>query len=540
MAGSTSAPSTTPSGDTVTATHVPVVIVGAGPTGTAAAIMLAQRGVDCLLLDRRPDVYPLPRAVHFDDEVFRIFADLGIGEQVRAITRPLPGLQLVDARLRVLAQLDRDPSGQLHGHPQANMFHQPELERVLRERLLELPQVHFRGSAEVVAVEQVPDGDEPVRVRYRDLLSGTEFEVCTDAVLGCDGAGSTTRTAIGATMEDLGFTQQWLVVDVHSPEPLEVYDGVQQVCDHDRAATFMRVTGGHYRWEFRLRAGERPDDLDEQRVLELIRPWLGAVDPDKLTVLRRAWYTFRGAVADRWWDGRVFLLGDAAHLTPPFIGQGLCAGIRDAANLTWKLALVLTGRADDRLLATYETERRPYARRVVTMAIAVGWLMTGGTARTGRFRRAALRAVTRLPGVEEWVLTAAWPAFRDGPLTASDDDLAGRLCPQPRIRTPQGKVLLDRMLGDGFAVLTRGSDVGEAFDPATRRYFEALGTVVVRLDAPATGAVADVDGVLTALLDRAGADALLLRPDRVVAASGDRVDLRRWRHQLESAGIATP
>ena len=298
----------------------------------------------------------------------------------------------------------------------------------------------------------------------------------------------------------------------------------------------MRVTDGYYRWEFRLRAGETPDDLDERRVLELIGPWLGGVDPDKVTILRRAWYTFRGVVADRWQLGRVFLLGDAAHLTPPFIGQGMCAGIRDAANLTWKLALVLDGRADDRLLATYEAERRPYARRVVQMAIAVGWLMTGGSARTSRLRRAALRFVTRLPGVEDRAMTAAWPAFRNGPLTAADDPLAGRLFPQPRVGTHAGEVLLDQALGDGFAVLTRGPHAGEAFDPATRAFFAGLGTSSSRC--PPTGAV--VDGALTGLLDGAGADALLLRPDRVIAASGARSDLRGWRRQLQSAGMPTP
>jgi 3-(3-hydroxy-phenyl)propionate hydroxylase len=516
-------------------THVPVVIVGAGPTGASAAIMLAQRGIECLLLDRWRDVYPLPRAVHFDDEVFRIFAEMGIAEQVRAISRPLPGMQLVDGRHRVLAELTRDPSGQVHGYPAANMFHQPELEHVLRDRLAELPQVDFRGNVEVIAVEQNAHGEEPVRVRYRDLGSGTETEVWADAVLGCDGANSITRTAVGATMEDLGFSQQWLVVDVHSPERLDAYDGVQQVCDHDRAATFMRVTDGYYRWEFRLRAGETPDDVDERRVLELITPWLGGVDPDKLTVLRRAWYTFRGVVADRWQLGRVFLLGDAAHLTPPFIGQGMCAGIRDAANLTWKLSLVLDGRADDRLLDTYQAERRPYARRVVQMAIAVGWLMTGGGQRTSRIRRAALRFVTRLPGVEDRAMTAAWPAFRAGPLTADDGRLAGRLCPQPRIATADGEVLIDEALGDGFAVITRAARPAEAFDPPTRAFFTALGTKVLALHAdPAT----DVDGALTALLDEAGADALLLRPDRVVAASADRSDLRSWRRLLESAGIS--
>ena len=519
----------------MTASHVPVVIVGAGPTGASAAIMLAQRGIECLLLDRWSDVYPLPRAVHFDDEVFRIFAQLGIADQVRAISRPLPGMQLVDAQHRVLAEFARDPSGQLHGFPQANMFHQPELERVLRDRLTALPQVHFRGNVEVIAVEPGAHGQEPVRVRYRDLGSGSETEVWSDAVLGCDGANSITRTAVGATMEDLGFSQKWLVVDVHCPERLDVYDGVQQVCDHDRAATFMRVTEGYYRWEFRLRAGETPDDLDERRVLELIGPWLGGVDPDTVTILRRAWYTFRGAVADRWQLGRVFLLGDAAHLTPPFIGQGLCAGIRDAANLTWKLALVLDGRADDRLVDTYEAERRPYARRVVHMAIAVGWLMTGGSRRTSRIRRAAMRFVTRLPGVEDKVMTAAWPAFRVGPLTADDDRLAGRIFPQPRLGTDHGEVLLDAVLGDGFAVVTRAAHTAEAFDPPTRAFFAGLGTQVLSLH---TGPATDVDGALTALLDEADADAVLLRPDRVVAASADRTDLRGWCRMLQSAGIS--
>ena len=209
--------------------------------------------------------------------------------------------------------------------------------------------------------------------------------------------------------------------------------------------------------------------------------------------------------------------------------------MQDAFNLGWKLALVLKGYAKPELLDTYEAERRPYAHRVIQMAIAVGSLMTGGTARTCRLRRAALRAVTRFPGAEEKAFNAVWPAFAPGPLTARQSRAAGRPCPQPRIRTGTDEVLLDRALGNGFAVLARGHDAGEAFDPATRRFFDALGTTVVRLDA-----VTDVDGGLTALLDEAGADALLLRPDRVVADTADRVDLRRWRRLLESAGITAP
>ncbi|GAA4691750.1 bifunctional 3-(3-hydroxy-phenyl)propionate/3-hydroxycinnamic acid hydroxylase MhpA [Phytohabitans rumicis] len=508
--------------------HVQAAVIGAGPTGTTAAIMLARRGVECLVLDRWPEVYPLPRAVHFDDEVFRILAGLGVGEQVRAISRPAAGMRLVDANLRPLAEFTRDPHAGPHGYPQANMFDQPDLERVLRARLAELPHARLRTGVEVFAVEQVPGGPAPVQVRYRDLSTGAELEVWADAVLGCDGANSLVRDGIGAAMEDLGFAQRWLVVDAHSPRPLDGYDGVQQVCDPDRAATFMMVTPGRYRWEFRLRDGE-PDDLDQARVVALIRPWLGTVDPDKLTFQRRTAYTFRGSVARRWRDRRVFLLGDAAHLTPPFIGQGMCAGIRDAANLTWKLALVLSGRAGDRLLDTYEAERRPYARRVVRMAILVGWLMTGCSARTAGLRRAALRTVSRLPGVEQRVLDTAWPAFPAGPLTARRDRAAGRLCPQPRVRTADGDVPLDQALGDGFAVVTRRPDTGSAFDPRTRDFFEALGTRFVHCDDPA----------LRPLFDRARAEALLVRPDRVVAASADRADLRGWRHLLEAAGITS-
>ena len=513
--------------------HVPVVVIGAGPTGASAAIMLGQRGIRCLVLERWPEVYPLPRAVHFDDEVFRIFADMGLADEVAGISRPMPGMRLTDPRHRVLAELNRDATQ--HGHPQSNMFDQPELERVLRTALNRYPSVEVRGGFDVAEIAEVAGGPGPVRVRYRavDPVTGAGAgpvrEVWADFVLGADGANSRTRAAVGATMEKLCFEQEWLVVDVASPEPFAVYDGAQQVCDHDRAATFMPVVPGRYRWEFRLRPGERPEDFDHARVRELIRPWLSGVDVDKLAFLRQATYTFRGVVADRWRTGRVFLLGDAAHLTPPFIGQGMCAGIRDAANLAWKLALVVQGSADERLLDTYEAERRPYARRVVQMAIVVGRLMTGGTARTAAIRRAALRLATRIPGGATRMVHTVWPAFRKGPLVRPRrrDPIVGRLCPQPRV----GGALLDALLGKGFAIVYRGPDRMATYDPQVREFFDRLGTTVVRVDDLPDG------GALARLLDQARSDALLLRPDRIVGAAADSPDLRAWQHDLRAAGI---
>jgi 3-(3-hydroxy-phenyl)propionate hydroxylase len=521
----------------MTREHVPVVVVGAGPTGASTAIMLGQRGVRCLVLERKREAYPLPRAVHFDDEVFRIFAGMGLADEVAAISRPIPGMRLTDPAHRVLAEITRDAIH--YGYPQANMFDQPELERVLRTALGKYSSVELRGGVHVCEIAEVTGGPGPVRVRYRaaDPVTGAGTgpvqEVWADYVLGADGANSCTRAVVGATMERLCVEQQWLVVDVASPEPLPVYDGAQQVCDPDRAATFMPVVRGRYRWEFRLRAGERPEDFDHAKVLGLIRPWLSGVDatidPDKLTFLRQATYTFRGMVADRWRNGRLFLLGDAAHLTPPFIGQGMCAGIRDAANLAWKLALVLRGDADDRLLDTYEAERRPYARRVVQIAAAIGWLMTGGTARTAAIRRAALRLASRIPGAENHAVHTMWPAFPAGPLVhpRRRDPIVGRPCPQPRV----GATPLDDLLGNGFAIVYRGPDRTAAYDVPTRDFFDGLGTTIVRADDLPDGEA------LTRLLDESSADALLLRPDRVVTAAADTPDLRAWQRALVTAGI---
>lgn len=511
-----------------------VIVVGCGPTGATAAIMLAQRGLQVLVLDRWAEPYPLPRAVHFDDEVFRIFADLGLADQIHAISRPASGMQLVDVHLRLLANFERKAQGGNYGFPQANMFDQPNLERVLRDRMAQMPGITIVTRADVTGLthptRRHAGAPGPTTVHYRDLTTGAERSVAAAAVLGCDGANSAMRSLIGATLDSLGFEQQWMVIDVTSPQTLNVYDGVQQVCDHDRAATFMMVTPGRYRWEFRLQPGEKPEELDDRAVITRIRPWLGAADPATLTIVRRAWYTFRGAVADHWAHQRVFLLGDAAHLTPPFIGQGMCAGIRDAANLTWKLALVLDGCADDRLLATYETERRPYAQRLTKLAMTIGWVMTGGSVRTTRCRHALLRCLARLPGAEEKVANVALPTFPAGPLS-DGHPAAGRLLPQPSVEHHGTRMPLDRALGVGFALVTRGPARLDIYEPELQAWFEALGTQVVEIEA------GNNDEPLRHLFTATQADALLVRPDRVVAAAGTHPELRRWRAALRAAGI---
>ena len=402
---------------------IPVVIVGAGPVGVTAATLLGQYGVECLVLDRWDGVYPQPRAVHLDDEIYRVLARLGIAEQFAAVSRPTRGLQLIDRNHRVFAVFDRAGDHGRHGHPRANMFDQPELEHLLRTNLKDQTTVSLRGNVEVTDVAQ--DGQGRVRVDFTDRLTGEHESVLATYVLGCDGANSVVRTAIGSTMEDLEFEQRWLVIDVDSMVELDQWEGVHQVCDPERAATYMRIGDTRYRWEFRLLEGETAADFESIEALQpLIGPWVEGIPCDQLELVRVAEYHFRAQLADRWRDRNVFLLGDAAHLTPPFIGQGLCAGLRDSMNLSWKIAGVLSGDLPESVLDTYEVERKPHARALIKLAKLIGVAMTQG-GRAGDLLRKAI--APRL----HWIPGPARPPPRQRDTTAAPVRTGGRT------RTPQ-------------------------------------------------------------------------------------------------------
>jgi 3-(3-hydroxy-phenyl)propionate hydroxylase len=447
----------------------PVIVVGAGPVGATAALLLADAGIGVSMLERHAAPHPLPRAVHLDDEVARILYRAGVGDDFLASSRACSGLRLLDARHQVMAEFGRAATG-VHGFPQANMFHQPDLEQLLLARVAAHPLITLHRTTEVTGLDD-PAGpavtpgspDSPaVTVTARTGPGGHEREFAGCLVLGCDGAGSTIRDLAGVAMEDLGFTERWLVVDIRVGGGLEAWDGVEQICDPARAATFMQVTGDRYRWEFQLRDGEDEDDLITEHALgRLLHPWTQRDDLAGMEITRSATYTFRARLASAFRSGRVFLLGDAAHLTPPFIGQGLAAGLRDADNLSWKIAHVLTGRAGAGLLDSYQAERRPHARAMVKKAVMIGWAMTGGQDRAAAVRRVALAAAVRVAPVREAIASTATPRLKTGALQHCADRpgsrrvRAGSLIPNPLVRVQDlGLVRLDAVLAGQAAVLT--------------------------------------------------------------------------------------
>jgi 3-(3-hydroxy-phenyl)propionate hydroxylase len=485
--------------------HVPVVVVGAGPTGVVAATLLAQYGVASLLLERWSQVYPQPRAVHLDDEIFRVLARLGVADEFAAVSRPSLGLRLLDGAMTTLCEFTRDTRLSRNGFPQANMFDQPDLEAVLRTNLTRHPQAELRGDVEVIDVEENHGGR--VRVTYVDRTDDSEHDVEADYVLGCDGANSATRDRIGSRMKDLGFEQRWLVADVATDADLRQWEGVHQVCDPLRAGTYMRIGDMRYRWEFQLRDGETAADFDTmETLLPLIRPWVGHVSPAALVLVRVTEYTFRAQLADRWRRGRVFLLGDAAHLTPPFVGQGMGTGVRDAMNVAWKLAGVLAGTLDADVLDTYEIERKPHARSLIHLALGVGLVMTAGGLLGRLIRRVVLPHLHRLPGLSRKVLDSRTPGLHRSALVVRSRapwGLPGTLCPNPAVAE---RSRLDAELGNGFAVLTR-----TAPSPVERALIAQRGAV---LHVVAPG------GELSEWLRRGRATAAIVRPDRTVMAAG--------------------
>lgn len=480
-----------------------VAIVGYGPTGAALANFLGEAGLAVAVFEREPSVHQLPRAAHFDGEVMRIFQALGLKDDVDAIARPgTKGMHFVSATGQTLLIRKGVEGPGPHACAGNYYFHQPELEAVLRRGVERFGTVQAFARHEVEAVE---DGADAARLRVRNLERSGVREITARFVIGCDGARSLVRRAIGSGRADLGLHQPWLVLDLLLKREVDLPEYTVQHCDPARPMTQVNMVGRRRRWEIMLMPGDDPATIAQPaNVWRFLARWLTPADAE---IERSAVYTFHSVIARGWRKGRLLIAGDAAHQTPPFLGQGMCAGIRDAANLAWKLGLVCAGRAADALLDTYESEREPHVREFIELAVRIGGIIQTTDPRVAaeRDRSFAER------GTE--IFSFPQPALGPG----ARDDAAppvGQVFNQPRL--DDGR-LLDEATGIRFAVLGERRTIAAAAS-ATRACWERLGAAVVP----------DASREVAAWLAAHGARAVLLRPDRYVfGLARDAADLDR-------------
>lgn len=474
-----------------------VAIVGYGPVGQMLAILLGQRGHRVHVVERWPEAYPLPRAVHFDHEVGRILQSAGVAGPLEGRTVPATVYEWRNARGETLIRFGRDAERSLSGWPESSMFCQPELEGILDARARELPNVSVERGCEVVGLRLEPDG-----VALETTRGGAPRTLRARFAVGCDGANSLVRGQIGSGWHDLGFHFDWLVVDVRPSDPR--WDGPinWQLCDPARPTTLVSGGPGRRRWEFMRLPHETLDDLNsEEAAWRLLGPW--GVHRGNAKLERHAVYTFRARWADRWRNGRALLAGDAAHQMPPFLGQGMCSGLRDAANLAWKLAAVAHGDAPDTLLDTYQAEREPHVRAIVEAAVGFGRIICTTDPEVAAARDEAMLARRAGAGPDDGTSaeTSSSPPLAPGPLVL---DGGGVQSVQPVVDGQR----LDDYVGPRWLVVGR-----DRVDGGVAEWWRSAGALVLLVDShPELAALLGDD------------DVVVVRPDRYVLGRGSRLE----------------
>jgi 3-(3-hydroxy-phenyl)propionate hydroxylase len=348
-----------------------IAIIGYGPTGATLANLLGQLGHRVVVLEREAQAHHLPRAVHFDEEVMRVFQTTGLAEPVEQIARVNPGMRFVDSAGQLLLDWPRPSGIGPGGWHTSYRFHQPDLERVLRSGVDRYPRVSVQSECEFTGYS---DDGESVLVRYTDVVSRQQHEVSARYLVGADGGRSTVRRLMQVATVDLGFRESWLVVDVLLKEQMEhLGDYTIQYCNPDQPATYVRCPGNRRRWEIAVPDGKSVEEMTQpDMVWQLLGNWL---QPSQADIERAAVYTFHSMIASRWRCGRVVIAGDAAHQMPPFMGQGMCAGIRDVSNLGWKLSRCIGNGHSNALLDSYQSERYVHVQAYIETAVRLGTLL---------------------------------------------------------------------------------------------------------------------------------------------------------------------
>lgn len=472
-----------------------VIIVGYGPIGAALANLLGQQNVRVAIFEREADVFHQPRASHLDAEIMRVFQTVGLADTLEPKLVSTKGTHFINPAGKLLLEFERREGLGPLGWDNHYRFYQPTLEQVLREGVDRFESVDVYLSHDVT---DITSDENQVKVTVENVHDQTQREFTAKYAVGCDGGRSLVRAVMGNEIEDLGLHQPWLVVDVKLKQPVDLPEQSIQFCNPARPMTYVPKIGSHdrYRWEIMLMPGDEKEEMErEETVWELIKPW---VNPDNAVLERATVYTFHSVLVKQWRKGRLLLAGDAAHQMPPFMGQGLCAGVRDVSNLAWKMNMVLKQQASEELLDTYGSERSPHVRQYIKLSMELGSIITARTP----------EEIAEREKKTNEVLKQIAPPLGQG-LHGDEPLPAGTLFPQPRMNDGR---LLDEVIGAfNFAVIGDQRIIDQVSSETKQIWKDLHATIITQL-CPEIEQWLDVHDV----------KALILRPDRYILATAQQ------------------
>lgn len=484
-----------------------VAIVGFGPTGAIAAGLLGKKGIRTFVCDKLHDVYDKPRAIALDHEISRVFQQMGVGKKIKPYLEPFTDSIYYGVEGQVIKRMSTVAAPYPLSHTPSVVFTQPPVEKILREYANTHSSVKVQLGLTLTDLTQAEDC-VTLTLQHED---GGASQVTARYVIGCDGASSSVRTFAGIQLEDLGFDEPWLVVDVmvnaHGLAKLPTTS--VQYCNPQRPATYVIGPGHHRRWEISLNEGEDPKDMaTPEGTWKLLAPWLTEQDG---TLWRQASYRFHALVAQQWRKGRVFVAGDSAHQQPPFLGQGMCQGVRDAVNLCWRLEAVLKEGAAESLLDSYGVERKAHVTELTTRIKGIGKLITERDVEKARARDAKL--LSECGGVvKPTPRQDVQPALTVGLLGAVIHPARGTIFPQPLLNHVSGeKVRMDDVYPAGWKVVFNANVSNDFLSASNHHHLPSLTTLKL-----GTPALMEAEGVLAKWFATHAVEAAIVRPDHYI------------------------
>lgn len=496
-------------------TEFDVAIVGYGPVGATAANLLGQMGLRVVVIERDPDIYFRARAISTDEEVLRIWQQVGLADQLNADMQPGAGANFVNADGDTIIRLQ--PVDRGNGHPPQQFIYQPAVDKTLREGVDRFPNVSIMLEHECLRLIQRTDS---VELMLADLTRDEFKRIRATYVIAADGGSSSVRGQLGIGFSGKTFSERWIVIDTKVTKEWPGHDRLRFHCNPTRPTVDCPTPLGHHRWEFPVRDEEDEKDLlTEEAIWKVITEQ--GVGKDNVQIIGFACYSHHVRFADRWRSGRIFLAGDAAHAMPPWIGQGMCAGVRDVANLCWKLNSVLTGSLPESILDSYQAERMPHVKEVTNRAVKIGKVIVDRNPVRAAVRQRAFRTANRIPGFDAWLRNNRWlphARYRSGLLARNGNAAVGWLIPQPWVIDEKGTDMrLDDVVGAKWVVLHTGPG-------ASCESWRSTGVPVIKIvppgSTPGPNRVVDRDGVLVRWMADKRTSVVALRPDGFVYAGG--------------------